>query len=197
MVGSVQTSRTREKHPRYTTYPALPSLLRLGTEAHAADRLESVHWLRARDYWGTWTNEIRAKALRRFLQISTCLMKGGDDGSCPENDDSKSDKVWETFQRSFSQVQSILDQNRVLIKEINQNHESKIPENLTRNVALIRELNRNIAKVVELYANLSSEFVQSMSQDAMEEEAVNNGMRTDTDGSNSLPFAGQKKPRHG
>ncbi|MCO5563741.1 hypothetical protein L7F22_017388 [Adiantum nelumboides] len=120
-----------------------------------------------------------------------------DDGSCPENGNSKTDKVWETFQKSFSQVQAILDQNRVLIREINQNHESKIPENLTRNVALIRELNRNIARVVELYANLSTEFVQSMSETGMEEDTVNNVMKMDTDGSNSLPFSGQKKPRHG
>ncbi|RWR79502.1 protein ELF4-LIKE 4-like protein [Cinnamomum micranthum f. kanehirae] len=42
-------------------------------------------------------------------------------------------KVLQTFQKSFVEVQSILDQNRLLITEINQNHESKIPYNLTRN----------------------------------------------------------------
>jgi hypothetical protein len=68
-------------------------------------------------------------------------------------------KVWASFQHSFSQVQFLLDHNRLLIKEINQNHESKFPESLTRNVMLIRELNGNINKVVELYANLSSNFV--------------------------------------
>jgi hypothetical protein len=67
--------------------------------------------------------------------------------------------VWASFQHSFSQVQFLLDHNRLLIKEINQNHESKFPESLTRNVMLIRELNGNINKVVELYANLSSNFV--------------------------------------
>ncbi|XAR49897.1 hypothetical protein NMG60_11004072 [Bertholletia excelsa] len=70
-------------------------------------------------------------------------------------------KVLQTFQKSFVQVQNILDQNRVLINEINQNHESKIPDNLSRNVGLIRELNNNIRRVVDIYADLSSSFSKS------------------------------------
>ncbi|XP_065872547.1 protein ELF4-LIKE 4-like [Euphorbia lathyris] len=57
-------------------------------------------------------------------------------------------KALQTVQKSFMEVQDILDQNRLLISEINQNHESKIPDNLTRNVGLIRELNNNIRRVV-------------------------------------------------
>lgn len=71
-------------------------------------------------------------------------------------------KVVQTFQKSFLQVQNILDQNRLLINEINQNHESKIPDHLTRNVGLIRELNNNIRRVVDLYADLSASFAKSM-----------------------------------
>ncbi|BBH08228.1 hypothetical protein PRUPE_7G202200 [Prunus persica] len=71
-------------------------------------------------------------------------------------------KVLQTFQKSFVQVQKILDQNRLLINEINHNHESKIPDNLSRNVGLIRELNNNIRRVVDLYADLSSSFTKSM-----------------------------------
>lgn len=71
-------------------------------------------------------------------------------------------KVVRTFQKSFLQVQSILDQNRLLINEINQNHESKIPDNLSRNVGLIRELNNNIRRVVDLYADLSVSFTKSI-----------------------------------
>ncbi|GLT56006.1 hypothetical protein SLA2020_290800 [Shorea laevis] len=71
-------------------------------------------------------------------------------------------KVIQTFQNSFVQVQDILDQNRLLINEINQNHESKIPDNLGRNVGLIRELNNNIRRVVGLYADLSSSFTRSV-----------------------------------
>ncbi|XP_009114386.2 uncharacterized protein LOC103839637 [Brassica rapa] len=36
----------------------------------------------------------------------------------------------QSFQKSFVNVQDILDQNRLLINEINQNHESNQPENL-------------------------------------------------------------------
>ncbi|XP_057977722.1 protein ELF4-LIKE 3 isoform X4 [Malania oleifera] len=71
-------------------------------------------------------------------------------------------KVLQTFQKNFTQVQNILDQNRVLIREIKHNHDSKMPDNLSRNVGLIRELNNNIRRVVDLYADLSSSFARSM-----------------------------------
>lgn len=71
-------------------------------------------------------------------------------------------KVLQTFHKSFGQVQNILDQNRLLIYEISQNHESKIPDNLSRNVVLIRELNNNITRVVDLYAGLSSSFTKEI-----------------------------------
>ncbi|XP_022885023.1 protein ELF4-LIKE 4-like [Olea europaea var. sylvestris] len=80
-------------------------------------------------------------------------------------------KVLETFQKNFVQVQNILDQNRVLIREINQNHESKIPDNLSRNAGLIRELNNNIRRVAELYANLSNSFAKSMEASSEGESA--------------------------
>ncbi|KAK9083975.1 hypothetical protein Scep_030446 [Stephania cephalantha] len=71
-------------------------------------------------------------------------------------------KVLQTVQKSFVQVQNILDQNRLLINEINQNHESRMPDNLSRNVGLIRELNNNIKRVVDLYGDLSYSFSKSM-----------------------------------
>jgi Early Flowering 4 domain len=74
-------------------------------------------------------------------------------------------KVMQAFQKSFVQVQSILEQNRLLINEINQNHESKLPDNLGRNVGLIRELNNNIRRVVDLYAELSTSFARSVDSD--------------------------------
>ncbi|KAG0489176.1 hypothetical protein HPP92_007987 [Vanilla planifolia] len=66
---------------------------------------------------------------------------GQDNGSLMDN------KCLQYFNKSFGQVQSILDQNRLLINEINQNHESKTPDNLCRNVSLIKELNSNIQRV--------------------------------------------------
>ncbi|XP_057421182.1 protein ELF4-LIKE 3-like [Lotus japonicus] len=86
-------------------------------------------------------------------------------------------KILQTFQKSFVQVQNILDQNRVLINEINQNHESKVPDNLSRNVGLIRELNNNIRRVVDLYADLSSSFTKSM--DASSEGDSTGAVRSD------------------
>ncbi|KAF4368939.1 hypothetical protein CsatB_012369 [Cannabis sativa] len=80
-------------------------------------------------------------------------------------------KVLQTFQKNFVQVQDILDQNRLLISEINQNHESKIPDNLNRNVGLIRELNNNIRRVVDLYADLSTSFTKSVDASSEGESA--------------------------
>ncbi|XP_074585662.1 protein ELF4-LIKE 3-like isoform X2 [Curcuma longa] len=73
----------------------------------------------------------------------------------------ESNKVLQGFQKSFVQAQSILDQNRLLINEINQNHESRAAGNLGRNVGLIRELNDNIRRVADLYADLSASFAKS------------------------------------
>ncbi|XVF27042.1 hypothetical protein REPUB_Repub14bG0072100 [Reevesia pubescens] len=97
-------------------------------------------------------------------------------------------KVFQTFQKSFVQVQDILDQNRLLINEINQNHESKMPDNLSRNVGLIKELNNNIRRVVDLYGDLSSSFTRSM-------EASTEGDSAGTFRSDGK--AGQKRIRSG
>ncbi|CAK7325858.1 unnamed protein product [Dovyalis caffra] len=67
-------------------------------------------------------------------------------------------EVWATFNNSFRQVQSVLDRNRVLIQQVNDNHQSRIPDNMVKNVALIQELNGNISKVVGLYSDLNSNF---------------------------------------
>ncbi|KAK3022798.1 hypothetical protein RJ639_046900 [Escallonia herrerae] len=67
-------------------------------------------------------------------------------------------EVWDNFTDSFRQVQSVLDRNRVLIQQVNENHQSKIHENMVKNVALIQEINGNISKVVALYSDLSTNF---------------------------------------
>ncbi|XP_073043942.1 protein ELF4-LIKE 3-like [Primulina eburnea] len=88
-------------------------------------------------------------------------------------------KISQTFQKSFVQVQNILDQNRLLINEINQNHESKIPDNLSRNAGLIRELNNNIRRVVDLYADLSSSFTKSLDNSSEGESSGGGGLKSD------------------
>ncbi|KAJ7561407.1 hypothetical protein O6H91_03G027400 [Diphasiastrum complanatum] len=65
------------------------------------------------------------------------------------------------LQQTFNQVQFLLEHNRLLIKEINRNHRSRIPENLSRNTALINELNGNINRMLCLYAYLSKAFLKT------------------------------------
>lgn len=59
----------------------------------------------------------------------------------------------------FNTVQELLNQNKLLINEITSNQEQRTPEGLARNVLLIRELNANVAKVVQMYKEISDEFV--------------------------------------
>ena len=70
-------------------------------------------------------------------------------------------RVLHALQKSLSEAQDILDQNSLLINEISQNHESRMPDNLTRNVGLIRDLNNNVKRVVDIYADLSSSLTKS------------------------------------
>lgn len=56
----------------------------------------------------------------------------------------------------FVDVQILLDKNVVLINQINENHTTRTPEALQRNVMLIRELNSNVQRITELYQELSS-----------------------------------------
>ncbi|TYG51971.1 hypothetical protein ES288_D10G304200v1 [Gossypium darwinii] len=80
-----------------------------------------------------------------------------------DSDDGNSE-VWATIDKSFKQVQSVLDRNRMLIQQVNENHQSKIQDNMVKNVALIQELNANISKVVSLYSDLSSNFSTAFQQ---------------------------------
>ncbi|KAK3019262.1 hypothetical protein RJ639_004211 [Escallonia herrerae] len=79
--------------------------------------------------------------------------KYGDE--CGEECDAE---AWEMLSAGFRDVQSVLDRNRALIQQVNENHMSKIPDNLVNNIALIREINGNIAKVRSLYSDLSVNF---------------------------------------
>lgn len=67
---------------------------------------------------------------------------------------------WPPLQK-FASVQDILDHNKILIAEINHNHEIKTTEALARNALLIAELNGNLEKVVQLYAELSATVSQA------------------------------------
>ena len=66
--------------------------------------------------------------------------------------------------RSFRRVQTMLDKNRELIQQANENHQSKVPDNIAKNVGLIREINGNISKVISIYSDLSNNFSNIVSQ---------------------------------
>ncbi|KAI8008859.1 Protein EARLY FLOWERING 4 [Camellia lanceoleosa] len=54
--------------------------------------------------------------------------------------------------------------NQALIQQVNENHQSKMPDNFVKNVALIREINSNISKVISLYSDLSVDFSNIVQQ---------------------------------
>lgn len=56
----------------------------------------------------------------------------------------------------FIEVQVLLDKNVVLIHQINENHATRSPEALQRNVMLIKELNSNVQRITELYQQLAA-----------------------------------------
>jgi hypothetical protein len=121
------------------------------------------------------------------------MANGGGGGGGPVDG-----KLIQTFHKSFVQVQSLLEQNRLLISEINQNHESRAPRNLTRNVGLIRELNNNIRRVVGLYADLSASFARTAAAaDASSDGDSSGTLLRSPDGGRAGAGAGHKRVRPG
>lgn len=108
------------------------------------------------------SNTLISAAAAAAANHSFCDFVDGDDAAVEdeeEEDDELCDvETWETLSKSFREVQSLLDRNRRLIQQVNDNHRSKIPHNLARNVDLICEINSNMSKVVALYSNLSANF---------------------------------------
>lgn len=102
------------------------------------------------------------KALTELSNLSRHPSNGGEfnglndvDG---EEDEEYDTEAWETIAKCLREVQSVLDQNRTLIQQVNENHQSKLPDNLVKNVALIRDINSNISKVSRLYSDFSVDF---------------------------------------
>ncbi|XP_020230478.1 protein ELF4-LIKE 1 [Cajanus cajan] len=76
-----------------------------------------------------------------------------------DGEDECDDEAWSMLSRSFRQAQTVLDENRALIQEVNSNHESKIPDNMVKNVGLIAQIHGNISKVRSIYSDLSVNFM--------------------------------------
>ncbi|KAK1434843.1 hypothetical protein QVD17_00597 [Tagetes erecta] len=72
------------------------------------------------------------------------------------DDDEECDgEAWEMLNKGLKEVQNALDENRLLIQQVNENHQSMISDNLVKNVALIREINGNILKIRGVYSGIS------------------------------------------
>ena len=90
--------------------------------------------------------------------IKTSKGEGEEEDDEAEAKEKCDDEVWETLSRGFRQAQSVLDQNRALIQQVNDNHRSKVHDNLAENVSLIHQINGNISKVLSIYSDLSVNF---------------------------------------
>ncbi|KAH1066943.1 hypothetical protein J1N35_031930 [Gossypium stocksii] len=99
----------------------------------------------------------------KHFNIGAGKANGAGDGDDTEDEECDVE-VWDTLRNSFKKAQAVLDQNRELIKKVNENHQSKIPDNLVKNVGLIREINGNISKVIEIYSGLSVNFSDTVRQ---------------------------------
>ncbi|CAL0320321.1 unnamed protein product [Lupinus luteus] len=75
-------------------------------------------------------------------------------------------EVWATLNNSFRKVQSVLDRNRHLIQQVNENQQSRMHDNMVKNVSLIQELNCNINKVASIYTDLNSNFTNTCSNNS-------------------------------
>ncbi|KAL9230195.1 hypothetical protein vseg_005580 [Gypsophila vaccaria] len=80
------------------------------------------------------------------------------DGRRRKNTGDGDDAAWTAFSDSFSEVQAVIDRNKVLIQQANENHQSRMPDNMMKNVAIINELNGNISKVASIYSDMSNNF---------------------------------------
>ncbi|KAF4353401.1 hypothetical protein F8388_016344 [Cannabis sativa] len=95
-------------------------------------------------------SRMRARSRSKPAPASIAVSDGEEEDGDPE--------LWKNFDQNFGQVQTVLDRNRALIQQVNENHQSRIPDNMVKNVALIQEINGNISKVRSLYSDLGSNF---------------------------------------
>ncbi|KAK7311241.1 hypothetical protein RJT34_09253 [Clitoria ternatea] len=123
------------------------------------------------------SNHHRSKNHRRRRHPSTTTTlsttNGESDGEVEDAEDADPE-VWANLNKGFRQVQSVLDRNRLLIQQVNENQQSRIHDNMVKNVSLIQELNGNISKVASLYSDINTHFTNVCQQ-----RSKNNSSRRD------------------
>uniref|UniRef100_A0A7N0UBK1 Protein EARLY FLOWERING 4 domain-containing protein n=1 Tax=Kalanchoe fedtschenkoi TaxID=63787 RepID=A0A7N0UBK1_KALFE len=77
----------------------------------------------------------------------------------PKDGGGGGDESWQLFGDRFRDVQLMMDHNQILMEQVNENHRSRIADNMVKNVALIQEINENISKIRDLYSGLSSDVL--------------------------------------
>lgn len=103
---------------------------------------------------------MEASRNRSLVQALEMNEDDGDDVAAAAEDV----EVWDTLSNGFKRAQVVLDKNRDLIQRVNENHMSRIPDNVARNVGLINEINGNIFRVMEIYSDLSVNFAKKIDQ---------------------------------
>lgn len=103
---------------------------------------------------------MEASRNRSLVQALEMNEDDGDDVAAAEEDV----EVWDTLSNGFKRAQVVLDKNRDLIQRVNENHMSRIPDNVARNVGLINEINGNIFRVMQIYSDLSVNFAKKFNQ---------------------------------
>ncbi|KAG2331968.1 hypothetical protein Bca4012_018449 [Brassica carinata] len=111
---------------------------------------------------------------RKSSKRALTEMNKNDDHVTAANEEFNDVEMWNTLSDGFKRAQLALDQNRDLIRRVNDNHLSRIPENVSSNVGLINEINGNISRVMEIYTGLAVDFAKKF------EEAKSGGDTTAT-----------------
>ncbi|XP_010513223.1 PREDICTED: protein ELF4-LIKE 1-like [Camelina sativa] len=111
------------------------------------------------------------------------------DGDEEEEEDVE---VWDTLSNGFKRAQVVLDQNRELIQRVNENHMSRIPDNVARNVALINEINGNIFRVMEIYSVLSVDFADKFDQQRRSSRRTAKNVDTTTTTTTAGSYGGRR-----
>ncbi|KAJ4906376.1 Protein ELF4-LIKE 1 [Raphanus sativus] len=101
---------------------------------------------------------------RKSSKRAPTEMNKDDDHVTATSEEFNDVEVWNTLSNGFKRAQLVLDQNRDLIRRVNDNHLSRIPENVSRNVGLINEINGNISRVMEIYTDLAVDFSKKIEE---------------------------------